>query len=123
MKGDIPSGLCICDGLISRPGVIPGVTLPGVAPPSITPRSSASAAMSTSSCASSTRASSTKRSNAPVPTGQSAPMRMFSDTPAMASRSAKVAARNRISVVSSNEAWCSGPVSARLMPWRVMAMK
>lgn len=47
----------------------------------------------------------------------------FSLTPCMGSFSANMAALKRMSEVSSKDACCRGPLSLRLMPCLVMAMK
>lgn len=64
-----------------------------------------------------------RRSKQPVPAGASWPSMMFSDTPFMGSLSPCTAASIKTSTVSSKEHFMSGPVSWRLTPWRVMAIR
>ena len=58
-----------------------------------------------------------------MPIGASCPSITHSLTPVMPSFSPNMAARNRMSTVSSNEARARGPAPDRLMPCRVMAEK
>ena len=110
-EGDMPPSPPL-PGVVPLPGVTPA---PTPASPYATPRSRSTASLSISSLRC--------RPNSPVPSGQNCPSMMFSDKPLMRSRSAKAAASMRISTVSSNEQRMSGPVSTRLMPWRVMDMR
>eukprot|EP00955_Chlamydomonas_euryale_P017028 181812-Chlamydomonas_euryale.AAC.1 len=73
--------------------------------------------------ASASASSLSSRSKLPVPSGHSCPSITFSLTPVMWSFSANMAARNRMSTVSSKEHCASGPLPLRLIPWRVMAMR
>lgn len=66
---------------------------------------------------------SSRRSKQPVPAGASWPSIIFSDTPFMGSLSPWAAASISTSTVSSKEHFMRGPVSWRLTPCRVMAIK
>ena len=96
---------------------------PGVRPPPPGDQVWPSMPSKSSSIASRSIFSFRYRPNSAVPTGPSCPSMMFSETPLRSSFSANSPAAIRMSTVSSKLQRMRGPVSCRLMPCRVMAMR